>query len=316
MNDRFVSGFAADINGLRRWRADLGYLGNAYDFHLQKLDAFCCQHYPEQDILTWEIAISYLNEARSHRDIRLDVITLRHLASYQQMMDKPAVLFPANFFSYNNRKRPYIMSNADLQRFFDATDHYPATRHNPLLEYTVATIFRLQYATGMRPYEVRHLSRLDFDYANGTIYIADSKRHKDRRIAVSKEILAMCHRYDSIARRIYPHTTWFFPNRNQVPYSHACLRDLFKKCWDRSGNPSDLEYCTPYILRHNFATRRLSSWIAQGKNMDACIPYLSAYMGHETFSSTYYYIHLLPEHFSCTGLMGLTGIVPEVCHEK
>lgn len=33
----------------------------------------------------------------------------------------------------------------------------------------------------------------------------------------------------------------------------------------------------------------------EGKDVKAMIPYLSAYMGHSQISSTYYYIHFVPE---------------------
>lgn len=316
MTRTFSSKFAADINGMRKWRINLGYTENTYDFYLRQFDNFCLRNHPLQDVLTWEISIEYLNEVQNRRDIRLDVVTLRHLAKYQQMIGKPACIFPKGFFSYRDRRQPYMMSDSDLKRFFDATDHYPPDAHNPLIAYTAAVIFRLQYATGMRPQEVRLLSRLDINFSEGTIYIADSKRHKDRRIAVNKELLRTCQQYDVIARKIYPHTTCFFPSRNKKPHSNASLRDLFLKCWNMSGNPKGPGYCSPYILRHNYATRRIASWLEQGKNIDEFIPYLSAYMGHTTFRETYYYIHLLPNQFTITGLMGLSGIVPEVRHEK
>jgi integrase len=34
-----------------------------------------------------------------------------------------------------------------------------------------------------------------------------------------------------------------------------------------------------------------------GKDVDAMLPYLSAYMGHENFAMTAYYVHLIPENF-------------------
>ena len=312
----FASKFAADINGMRNWRADLGYSEDTYDFHLRQFDNFCLQNYPDQCVLTWGISMEYLSCIQNRRNVRLDVIMLRHLAKYQQMTGKPACIFPTSFFSYRSRRQPYMMSDGDLQRFFDATDHYPHDAHNPLIAYTAAVIFRLQYATGMSPQEVRSLSRVDVDYSGGTIYIADSKRHKDRRIAVSKEILGVCKRYDNIAREIYPRATCFFPSNTQRPHSSSSLRRLFMKCWNMSGNPDGPGYCSPYILRHNYATRRIASWIEQGKDIDALIPYLSAYMGHVTFRETYYYVHLLPSQLSNTGLMGLSGIAPEVRHER
>ena len=35
----------------------------------------------------------------------------------------------------------------------------------------------------------------------------------------------------------------------------------------------------------------------EGKDLNAMLPYLSAYMGHAQLSDTYYYIHLVPGLF-------------------
>ena len=61
----------------------------------------------------------------------------------------------------------------------------------------------------------------------------------------------------------------------------------------------------------NFATHVIRKWIAEGKNVSAMLPYLSTYMGHSSLSATAYYIHLVPEHLTETGLTAWGGM-PEV----
>lgn len=41
------------------------------------------------------------------------------------------------------------------------------------------------------------------------------------------------------------------------------------------------------------------------------LPYLSTYMGHSSLNATAYYVHLVPEHLTETGLMSWGGM-PEV----
>lgn len=57
-------------------------------------------------------------------------------------------------------------------------------------------------------------------------------------------------------------------------------------------------------------------WIEQGKDLDAYIPYLSTYMGHERFQDTYYYVHMLPQRLAKMAYMEVGGIIPEVGYEK
>ena len=69
---------------------------------------------------------------------------------------------------------------------------------------------------------------------------------------------------------------------------------------------------TPYTLRHNYATRTLMRWVEEGKDIEAWLPYLAAYMGHQKYSSTAWYVHLLPERLAATGLTSAAGIIPAV----
>lgn len=312
----FRSRFAEDICGMMKWRGTLGYTEACYERQLCNFDDFCIISFPQEDILTWDIALAYLNEYRKRRDIRVDVAALRNLAKYQIMIGKNACVFPAGYFGHNKRKLPYIMTDEECRCFFDATDQFPKDNANPLLSYTVAVFFRLQYATGMRPAETRHLTRQDFDFVHETIYIADSKKHKDRCIAVDSRIMDMCKKYDCIARTLYPDTIIFFPNRKRQEHSAVSIQKLFKKCWKMAGNPDGLDYCTPYILRHNFATQRLTQWMEEGKDFDQCLPYLSAYMGHQTFRDTVYYLHLLPERLRKMSYMDIADVIGEVQDEK
>ena len=312
----YHSGFAEDIEKMLEWRGVLGYEKNAYAGYLKSFDTFCHQKFPDVDVLTCDIALTYFSTFREGRDFRVYVTALRNLAKYQIMIGKKASVIPASYFKHGNRPIPHIMCDEECRNFFLATDNYPRDQRNPLLEYTVPVIFRLQYATGMRPKEVRELSRVDFDFTHDTIYIADSKNHKDRRIAVEHKIMVMCMNYDRIAREIYPDTEIFFPNRLKKEHSANSLSNLFHKCWKLAGNTEVSGYCSPYMLRHNFATQTLMRWIEEGKDISQYIPYLSSYMGHETFRDTYYYIHLLPGRLAKMEYMDISDIVPEVLYER
>lgn len=316
MKPSFNSGFADDIRGMMEWRGVLGYTESCYAQELADFDRHCMKEFPGADTLTWEIALSYLSAIHERREVRTDVAAVRNLGRYQAMNGKDACIFPADYFGYKRRRLPYIMDDEELQRFFTAADSYPYDRRCPLLTYTVAVIFRLQYSTGMRPQEVRRLTRQDFDFTHGTVYIADSKRHKDRCVAVPRKIMEMCEKYDGIARRIYPETNVFFPNKNRKEYSAASLQALFHRCWAMAGNPEGLEYCTPYTLRHNFATRRIMEWMEEGKDFGQYMPYLSAYMGHQTFRETCYYLHLMPGRLARMDCMDISDIALEVSHEE
>lgn len=73
------------------------------------------------------------------------------------------------------------------------------------------------------------------------------------------------------------------------------------------------------FFRHNYATRTMMRWMNEGKDIMAMTTYLSAYMGHTEFTSTLYYIHLLPERLiKSSGIdwKRFSCIYPEVSYEE
>ena len=53
----------------------------------------------------------------------------------------------------------------------------------------------------------------------------------------------------------------------------------------------------------------------EGRDLNAMLPYLSAYMGHAQLSDTYYYIHLIPsllEEMSGFTFSSAETLLPEV----
>jgi integrase/recombinase XerD len=51
----------------------------------------------------------------------------------------------------------------------------------------------------------------------------------------------------------------------------------------------------PTDLRHAFARDRLAAWDRQGLDVNAQLPWLSAYMGHKDLLGTEIYLHSTPE---------------------
>jgi integrase len=75
------------------------------------------------------------------------------------------------------------------------------------------------------------------------------------------------------------------------------------------------KYERSYFLRHRFASAALIRWIDEGKDLYAMLPYLSAYMGHDTLTETAHYIHVLPENLvKSAGIdwAAFDDILPEV----
>jgi len=63
----------------------------------------------------------------------------------------------------------------------------------------------------------------------------------------------------------------------------------------------------------------LVKWLNEGADLNAKLPYLSAYMGHTNFSDTAYYIHLLPENLVRSAAIDwsrFSDLIPEVAEDE
>ena len=292
-------------------RSVLGYATENYHHIYANFDRFCIANFPDETALTQEIAFSWCNDAQGNAGTKRAAL-IRSFGRYLLAEGGEAYIVPPMFFPYRKPALPYICTDSEMKKFFDATDRFPSDCRSPLLEYTIPVIFRLQYACGMRPQEVRNLRRADINFNDKTIYIADGKHYKDRRLAADDSVMYMCSKYDRIADSVTPGRAFFFQSPAGVKaFSSGWLSDNFARCWEMSGNGSKRSNCVPYSLRHRYATETLMRWLDEGKKLEAWIPYLSAYMGHASFSATYYYLHLLPERLARLDYIRTNHIIPE-----
>ena len=312
MNETFHSHFAKSLEDMIKFKTALGHKMKSYKWYLLNFDKFCQENFPNESILTSELALAWCNatKEKSRSGYRFHII--REFGKYLVANAQEAFVIPSTLIPKLKINLPYLLTDEELENFFKATDKIPHFPQSPLLEYTIPVIFRLQYACGLRPQEVRLLKVNNFDFEHNTIYIEDSKWCKDRRLAVTENIMKLCYKYNVIANTIIPNREYFFSSPNGKAYSHGWLTAKFHYCWNLSGNSTNKGSCVPYDLRHNFATRTLHKWVGQGLDINEYIPYLSAYMGHASFSSTFYYIHLLPEKLSHMDFTQCKDIIPEV----
>lgn len=293
---KFMSNFKFRIEAYCIWRESLGF-SKDHKSQLTKFDTYCYQFHPNECTITRALVTGWIAyEIKCGRHcIENKCAAIRSFANY---VGHGSYVLNEKFVSYKRNFNPYILTDEELTRLFAAAD-IVKKRNDPLFAEAAGVIFRLQYTCGLRPQEVRKIRCEDIDFQTGEIFIAQSKLSKDRIVVASQDVVTILDEYRMHRHIFCKDNDIFFIHTNGSPISGEQLTDLLQKCWKEAN----LDLCDdmlprlrPYDLRHRFASAVLQRWIDAGKDVYAKLPYLRAYMGHEDFRDTLYYIHILPDN--------------------
>lgn len=166
---------------------------------------------------------------------------------------------------------------------------------------TFETLLGLLVVTGMRSGEALRLNRSDLDLEAGTVKIVATKFNKSRELAVHATTVAALADYTAVRDSCWPQprTTSFFVSNSGRRLSSSSLYAAFTPLLNRAGlNPpagSRGRRPRPHDFRHSLAVATLIDWYRTGRDVQALLPSLSAYLGHATPSATYWYLSAVPE---------------------
>lgn len=285
----FKSGFAPSIKAYLEYRSGMHYGGEGEKGYLQSFDRYCAEHLPEEKSLTKEAVRGWFSDeiSKGHRALENKASTIRMFARF---LGHSSYILPMNFVPKTEQYVPYIMTDKELLALFSAADRLSMHRLNPFLDETIPFLIRFIYACGLRPGEALRLRVDDIDLNTGEVFIRNTKRHKDRIIAASADVMGLLKQYD-LKRKIAVGISEFFfcsQDGSQLKLHH--LDPAVKQCWRDAHpgvDPKNLPRIRAYDLRHRFASAVLQKWIDEGKNLYVMLPYLRAYMGHQSFPTLF-----------------------------
>jgi len=316
----FVSALNCYITRFVEQKHALGFPYVDSERIVANFDRFCTEHYPNDTTITEEMGLRWatMRETGGKKGLCTRVGVVRELARFMRREGIDTYLIPADLGKNpHSRDQPHIFTDSELRCIFEASDHLAPSKHDPTCHLVAPVLFRLLYTCGLRPIEGRLIKRENFDLERGTLLIPESKGHKDRIVVLSDGMTGLCQKYDAVMRAMKPDSEYFFPaNRKRPAFCHHWVSDTLWRCWKMTGIG---EYSgnrpRPYDFRHTFATKILYRRLKEGRELDNCLPYLSAYMGHAHFEHTACYIHLVPEYFPQMAQMDLghfADLLPEV----
>lgn len=321
MNYTFQSVFSNSINEFIEFREAQGFTIETTLRYLRRFDQYCMETTVESVNLTKVLVDDWLQyeQDKGFIDMAGRSRALRAFAKYLRGLGSDSYVIPTFLYRLKRTSVPYILSSKELAGFFDATDRLQSWHCGDAFAAIVApVIFRLIYTSGLRPQEACSLEDSDVNLKTGEILIRVNKLKKQRIIVISDDMLRLFNEYIERRTQIFVRTPYFFPRIDGTRYTSQQLGAVCDRCWKMANPTIDDEHLPklrPYDFRHSFASAALQRWINEGVDLFTMLPYLRAYMGHEHFSDTAYYIHILPERLiSSPGINWemIDSSVPEV----
>jgi hypothetical protein len=235
----------------------------------------------------------------SERTVRGSVI--RKFAMYMNGIGGAAYVLPEKMYGHTSAFVPYIFTDDELIRLFAAIDRISPSAAQPYKQEVLPVMFRLIYTCGLRPAEARTLKTENVYLDSGEVLITGTKRNKNRIVVMSEDMRTLCVDYNEW-RTCFPFESgYFFPRADGEAFASTTILREFQRCW-KNANPDISEENLPsvrvYDLRYRFATATVQRWLDDGSDLNAKLPFLRAYMGHDSFAQTAYYIHLLPTNLT------------------
>jgi integrase/recombinase XerD len=193
---------------------------------------------------------------------------------------------------------PRILTHEEIGKLLQVVDALEPTARSPLRHLIMPEVFRLLYGCGFRLGEVLRLRVRDVDLNQGIVTVHQGKFRKDRLVPLA---LSLVHRLRKYAASFEnrPLDQIFFPAPDGGPFYLRTVYGLFRKLLLQCGIPHAGRGKGPRIhdLRHTFAVHTLLRWYRDGEALDAKLPLLSTYLGHQNLLGTQRYLHLTAELF-------------------
>ena len=235
---------------------------------------------------------------------------VRSFASWLHGIDERCEVPPKGLIPRRGiRPRPWIYTKAEIEQIVITAAALPSP--SGLRGATCSTLFGLIAVTGLRIGEALGLDDRDVDTEDATLSIRRAKNGKCRVIPVTWCVVAKLQAYQQFRDHVVARAgsgALFQAESGKRTSVHYAERN-FARVGQAIGlrQPSSGRGRGPRIhdLRHAMATVTILDWFRQGRDVDAEMYKLSAYLGHANPAGTWWYIEAVPELLALASERGL-----------
>jgi integrase len=279
-------------------RRSLGFKMKAEERHLLRFAEFLEERGSIHITVRLAVEWATLPKACHPAHWKTRYCTVRRFARFVHALDPQTEVLPSGVLtSRYRRKAPHIYTEDEIIRLLKAAKQSRSPKG--LWGWTFSTIFGLMTATGMRVCEIVLLDREDVDLGQGVIIVRETKFRKSRLVPVHPTVVKALRMYVRIRDRTCPQTqcrSFFVTEIGKQPAAkHMGKKFLVLARKIGLRGPNGVAGPRLHDLRHTFAVRTIINWYRSGANVDACLPQLSAYLGHLDAAQSYWYVSAIPE---------------------
>ncbi len=299
------SGALADVcEGFVQEKRAVGCLYNTEAKKLSEFSRFTLAFDCPENVLSKEIVQAWIAKKPTDSDrnqyARFSLIS--QLAKYMQRVGYPAYVPGRDEIGKRYRNFvPYIFSHKEIQAFFEAVDAMICLPHSiaPGRHLIMPVLFRMLYCCGLRVSEAANLLADDVDLEQGVLTIRDSKFGKTRYVPMSAELTSICAAYAETRLVGPPGADWFFAAPDGGHYDVRTIYHAFRQLLWKAGISHGGKGKGPRLhdFRHTFCVHCLQKWTMHGADPTTLLPYLTAYLGHNSFSATEQYLRMTAEAY-------------------
>lgn len=299
-NTEFQSVLAPLIDRFLQEKRACGYAYHEPFRILHRLDDFLVEQGLEALELPRDVARNWLakkpHESAATQQQRITIV--RQFSKFLLTAGCPAYVPDATVAARKSIFVPRMLTEEELRKFFRAVDILEPTARSPLRHLIMPEVFRLLYGCGFRVREVLNLRIRDVDLDQGIITVRQGKFRKDRLVPPALSLVNRLRKYAGHFDSRPPDAV-FFPGPNGCPFALRTVYTLFREILLQCEIPHAGRGKGPRIhdYRHLFAVHTLRRWYRDGEDLEAKLPLLATYLGHQHLSGTQHYLHLTAEIF-------------------
>jgi len=264
-----------------------------HDF-VDDLDRVGLDHITTEHALAWAVQPVGVQPYRWRARLSMVAAFASYVKAFDPLTEVPAT----DLLGYrHSRPTPFLYSRDEVDRLLAAAGELSP----PWRAMTHKTLFGLLAVAGLRVGEAIRLDRVDVEFRTGLLTVRDTKFKKSRRLPLHSSTVQALAQYTEQRDHHFPRpqTGSFFVSVRGSRLLDTHVHATFNEVVRLAGIKPRSTTCHPRMhgLRHSFAVNTLLRWYQSDADTDVGtnLPLLSAYLGHVSPASTYWYLEAAPE---------------------